>query len=375
MDEVLNLDNILDNEQIDDLLLDNDIISDEEESEEKVEENNNKTNTTEDVSPESVGSEEDNNQEEETDTTIPKSNGASPQTFYSSIAKALKEEGVFSDLEDETINGVKSSDDFKAIIENKINSMLDERQKRINEALNVGVEPSDIKKYENTLSYFDSISEDDLSEESEKGENLRKQLIYQDCLNRGYSKERAQKEVKKSIDAGTDIDDAKDALQGNVEFFQQQYDELISNEKAEEESYKAQMKKMAEQLQQSIMDDDKLFGSTDVDASTRKKIFENISKPVYKDPKTGELYTAIQKYEKEHRTDFLKNLSLVFTLTDGFKNFDNLGNKQAKKEIKKGLRTLEDTLNNTSRDTDGNLNFVSGTDSESIIGKEWDLDV
>ena len=375
MDEVLNLDNILDNEQIDDLLLDNDIISDEEESEEKVEENNNKTNTTEDVSPESVGSEEDNNQEEETDTTIPKSNGASPQTFYSSIAKALKEEGVFSDLEDETINGVKSSDDFKAIIENKINSMLDERQKRINEALNVGVEPSDIKKYENTLSYFDSISEDDLSEESEKGENLRKQLIYQDCLNRGYSKERAQKEVKKSIDAGTDIDDAKDALQGNVEFFQQQYDELISNEKAEEESYKAQMKKMAEQLQQSIMDDDKLFGSTDVDASTRKKIFENISKPVYKDPKTGELYTAIQKYEKEHRTDFLKNLSLVFTLTDGFKNFDNLGNKQAKKEIKKGLRNLEDTLNNTSRDTDGNLNFVSGTDSESIIGKEWDLDV
>ena len=375
MDEVLNLDNILDNEQIDDLLLDNDIISDEEESEEKVEENNNKTNTTEDVSPESVGSEEDNNQEEETDTTIPKSNGASPQTFYSSIAKALKEEGVFSDLEDETINGVKSSDDFKAIIENKINSMLDERQKRINEALNVGVEPSDIKKYENTLSYFDSISEDDLSEESEKGENLRKQLIYQDCLNRGYSKERAQKEVKKSIDAGTDIDDAKDALQGNVEFFQQQYDELISNEKAEEESYKAQMKKMAEQLQQSIMDDDKLFGSTDVDASTRKKIFENISKPVYKDPKTGELYTAIQKYEKEHRTDFLKNLSLVFTLTDGFKNFDNLGKKQAKKEIKKGLRNLEDTLNNTSRDTDGNLNFVSGTDSESIIGKEWDLDV
>lgn len=375
MDEVLNLDNILDNEQIDDLLLDNDIISDEEESEEKVEDNNNKTNTTEDVSPESVGSEEDNNQEEETDTTIPKSNGASPQTFYSSIAKALKEEGVFSDLEDETINGVKSSDDFKAIIENKINSMLDERQKRINEALNVGVEPSDIKKYENTLSYFDSISEDDLSEESEKGENLRKQLIYQDCLNRGYSKERAQKEVKKSIDAGTDIDDAKDALQGNVEFFQQQYDELISNEKAEEESYKAQMKKMAEQLQQSIMDDDKLFGSTDVDASTRKKIFENISKPVYKDPKTGELYTAIQKYEKEHRTDFLKNLSLVFTLTDGFKNFDNLGKKQAKKEIKKGLRNLEDTLNNTSRDTDGNLNFVSGTDSESIIGKEWDLDV
>ena len=374
MDEVLNLDNILDNEQIDDLLLDDDILSGEEDPEIREENNNKKHNTTEDANPESVGG-EDTSQEKEKDTIPPKSDGASPQTFYSSIAKALKEEGVFSDLEDDTINKIKNPEDFKSAIETKINSMLDEKQKRIDDALNAGVESSDIKKYENTLSYFDSINENDISEESEKGESLRKQLIYQDCLNRGYSKERAQKEVKKSIDAGTDIDDAKDALQDNVEFFQQQYNSLIEEAKAEEETYKAQMKQMAEQLQKSIMEDEKLFGSTNISASTRKKVFENISKPVYKDPKTGESYTAIQQYEKEHRTDFLKNLSLIFTLTDGFKNFDNLGITQAKKEIKKGLRNLEDTLNNTARDTDGNLNFVSGTDSESIIGKEWDLDV
>lgn len=374
MDEVLNLDNILDNEQIDDLLLDDDILSGEKDPEIQEENNNKKHNTTEDANPESVGG-EDTSQEKEKDTIPPKSDGASPQTFYSSIAKALKEEGVFSDLEDDTINKIKNPEDFKSAIETKINSMLDEKQKRIDDALNAGVESSDIKKYENTLSYFDSINENDISEESEKGESLRKQLIYQDCLNRGYSKERAQKEVKKSIDAGTDIDDAKDALQDNVEFFQQQYNSLIEEAKAEEETYKAQMKQMAEQLQKSIMEDEKLFGSTNISASTRKKVFENISKPVYKDPKTGESYTAIQQYEKEHRTDFLKNLSLIFTLTDGFKNFDNLGITQAKKEIKKGLRNLEDTLNNTARDTDGNLNFVSGTDSESIIGKEWDLDV
>ena len=34
-------------------------------------------------------------------------------------------------------------------------------------------------------------------------------IIFQDFLNRGYSKERAAREVQKSFNAGTDIDDAK----------------------------------------------------------------------------------------------------------------------------------------------------------------------
>ena len=48
-----------------------------------------------------------------------------------------------------------------------------------------------------------------------------------------------------------------------------------------------------------------------------------------------------------------------------------------RKEVKKGLRELEHTLNNTSRTSDGNLKFASGVedDPESFIGKGWDLDV
>ena len=48
-----------------------------------------------------------------------------------------------------------------------------------------------------------------------------------------------------------------------------------------------------------------------------------------------------------------------------------------KEEVKKGLRELEHTLNNTARTSDGNLKFVSGVDEdpESFIGKGWNLDV
>ena len=81
---------------------------------------------------------------------------------------------------------------FAELIEKQIQARFDEKQKRIDEALGVGVEPSAIQQYERTLDYLDGISDDTISDESEKGETLRKQLIYQDFINRGYSKERAE---------------------------------------------------------------------------------------------------------------------------------------------------------------------------------------
>ena len=61
---------------------------------------------------------------------------------------------------------------------------------------------------------------------------------------------------------------------------------------------------------------------------------------------------------------------MVFTLTDGFKNFDGLIKNKVRKELNKGIKELEHTINNTSRTTNGSLNFVSGAseDNESFIG-------
>ena len=79
----------------------------------------------------------------------------------------------------------------------------------------------------------------------------------------------------------------------------------------------------------------------------------------------------------DNKIEFIKNVGLLFTLTDGFKNLDKLVQGKVKTEVKKGLRELEHTLNNTSRSSDGNLRFVSGVsdDPESFIGAKWDLDV
>lgn len=320
--------------------------------------------------PESVGSGNDIEEKEDTDSD----EGNTSPKLYSSIAKALAEEGIFPNLDEETTSKVTNSEEFKKLIEEQIKSNFDERQKRIDEALGVGVEPDAIRQYESTLNYLDSITESAITAENDEGETLRKRLIYQDFINRGYSKDRANREVQKSFNGGTDIDDAKEALRSNREFFQGSYDKLIEDAKKEEEADRANRNKQAEELKNSILNDKKVFGDLELDKATRQKVFDSIAKPIHRDPETGEMLTAIQKYEMDNRLEFLKNLGLVFTLTNGFKSLDGLVKGKVNKEVKKGFRELENTLNNTVRTSDGNLKFTSGVDSESFIGKGWTID-
>ena len=380
MGEELSLDNILSADEVDNLFADD--VQDaspedkEENKEEKTEETTEITNTDDLFveESESVGSEE---IEETEDTKSDNGEGASPKTnFYSSIAKALKDEGIFPDLDDELVGKAVTAEDFRDLVENQIKAGIEERQRRIDEALNVGIETNEIRRYENTLNYLDSIDDDSISDESEKGETLRKQLIYQDFINRGYTKERAEREVKKSFNAGSDIEDAKEALASNKEFFESEYNNLIEESKKEEQRIQKERREKSEKLKKSILEDKDVFGDLEIDKSMRQKVFDNISKPVYKDPDSGQLFTAIQKYERDNSTEFIKNVGLLFTLTDGFKNLDKLVKNKVRKEVKKGLRELENTLNNTTRGFDGNLQFVSGVgaDPESKTSS-WDIDV
>jgi hypothetical protein len=390
MEEGLNMDNILDAEDIENLFTDEEIDSssnkEEGSSEEESKNKDNKeTKTTEvdvnnlfDDSSESVGSEAENKDTKEKEGTDATGSKTSPnkKSFYSSITDALVEEGIFPDLDEETISKVTTPEDFRDLIDKQIKAGLEEKQKRIADALDYGVEPSEIKKYENTLSYLDSIDDSKLTVEGDEGENLRKQLIYQDYINRGFSKERASREVQRSLNAGTDIEDAKEALNSNKEFFQSQYDNLIEDARKEEEEYNKKRKEQAENLKKSILEDKKLFGDVEVDKNTRQKIFDNISKPVYKDPETGQLLTAVQKYERENSIDFIKNVGLVYTLTDGFKNLDGLVKDKVKKQMKGKLRELENVINSTSRTSDGNLKYSSGVSNDDYFsGKGFSLDI
>lgn len=393
--EALSFDNILGEQEIETLFTDpedNDVQEGHKETEEeevdtsdsetkKQKEKNNTTEVVdpedlfEDRAPESVGSGKDNEGKEDT-VSDNDADGTSPNNFYSSIANACAVDGIFPNLDDETIKKAVDAESFSNLIEAEINARFDEKQKRISQALENGVEPNDIKKYESTLNYINTITDAAIAEESDKGEQLRYNLIYQDFINKGMTPDKAKKFTDRTIDAGTDVEDAKEALLSNKEFFTGAYNKMLQEAQQKADEEKAEREKNAKELEKSLMKDKQLFGDMEISNDIRKKAFDSVSKPVYKDPETGDYMTAIQKYESEHKAEFLKYTGLIFAMTNGFKDFDSFAKGKVKKEVKKGLRELEQTLNNTRRNNDGSLRMVTNQkdDPNSFISKGMKLD-
>lgn len=394
--EGLSFDNILGEQEIETLFTDpedNDVQEEHKETEEEEVETpdsddkkqKEKDNTTEDVdpenlfedkAPESVGSGKDNEGKEDT-APDKDADGTSPNNFYSSIANACAVDGIFPNLDDETIKKAVDAESFSNLIEAEINARFDEKQKRISQALENGVEPNDIKKYESTINYINTITDAAIAEESEKGEQLRYNLIYQDFINKGMTPDKAKKFTDRTVDAGTDVEDAKEALLSNKEFFSNAYNKMLQDAQQKADEEKAEREKNAKELEKTLMKDKQLFGDMEISNDIRKKAFDSVSKPVYKDPETGDYMTAIQKYESEHRADFLKYTGLIFAMTNGFKDFNSFAKGKVKKEVKKGLRELEQTLNNTRRNNDGSLRMVTNQkdDPNSFISKGMKLDL
>jgi hypothetical protein len=383
----LSFENILGEQEIETLFMEPEDASTEEEVEDSAEasdvnadnENGETKETTEVVNPEdlfedevtrqpeSVGSEK--NSEEKGGAATGEGSDTSPKNFYSSIANALAVDGIFPNLDEETIGKVTDAETLSDAIEAEINARLDEKQKRISDALENGVEPDSIRQYEGTLDFLSKVTDSQLTDESESGEQLRQRLIYQDFINKGYKPQKAQQLTQRSIDNGNDVEDAKEALQSNREYFQEQYDDLLKQAQKDAEKAKQERVKQEEKLKKSLLEDKDLMGDMEISKDIRKKVFDNISRPIYKDPETGQYLTAIQKFETEHPGEFLKFAGLFFTLTDGFKDFKSFAKAEVRKEMKKGLRELEQTLQNTRRSSDGSLNLVGSrkSDPESFL--------
>lgn len=311
-------------------------------------------------SQESVGSNEDNKNKGDSAST--KKSSSSPNT-YSSIAAALKEDGVLLNLEDEDLQEINGADDFAEAIEKEVTRRYDESQKRVKEALDYGVEPQEVRQFETAINYLNTLTEDTVSNEDTAGENLRKQLIYQDFLNKGFSETRAQKETDKSFSAGTDVEDALEALQSNKEHFTKQYQEVIKGAKSKAEDEKKVLKKQAEDLQKKIIDTEEPFEGIKLSKEQRQKIYDSIVKPVHKTA-DGKSLTALQKYESDNPIEFKQKLATIFALTDGFKKLDTLVKGKVQKQTRQSLRELEHALKNTPTYSDGRLKLANSIDDE-----------
>lgn len=324
--------------------------------------------------PEEVGSEE---IEEEEDAVNLNSDGSSPNV-YSSIANALKEDGIFPDFEDSELSSISTPEDFAELIEKTVASRLDDRQRRIEEAIGNGVAPDTIRSYENSIQYLNSINEEALSTEGDDGEALRRQLIYNDLINRGFSHERALRSVDKSVDSGSDIDDAKDALESLKDAYNRQYSELRRSAAAQAERAKAEQKKSVENYRRMVLENKMSIGDTVIDKKTAQRIYDVTMKPVHKDEKTGKVMTELQKFQSENPLEFVKQMGMWYVLTDGGKDFSKIARKGVIAEKNKAIRELGNKLNSSSFGRDGSMKLLSNTSKKGngqdpLLSDGWQI--
>ena len=325
--------------------------------------------------PESVGSGEHTEGNGET----PESEGGpgTPQTnLFSSIAKATRDEGVFPDLSDDELKDVKDAASFKKMLENQIAKRFDDRQKRLEQALNSGASTDELKDYQNALNLSQYLERknviDTLNEEGDNGDTLRKQMMYEAYTKVHHFKhDKAVKLIEKSFSDGTDIDDAKEAFESCKEFYKGQvedYNQEFENRKKEHE---ANEQKQYSNLKKNILDKETFFDGVKVDKQTRQKAYDSITKPIYRDEQ-GNYMNELQKFQREHPIEYTENVALLYALTDGFKNVNKLINKKVQQGVKKGFEEVANVLNTTRRNGDGTLNLAnSAPDTEDR--ENWTL--
>lgn len=321
--------------------------------------------------PESVGSEE--NTEGNRETPESNSDSGTPQNPFSSIAIALRDEGVFPDLSEDEIKAVIDPATLKELFDNQVAKSLDDRQKMIEKAMNSGATSEELQDYQRAVNDLNYLEKKDtlelLSKEGEDGENLRKQLMYFDYISKGFKHERAVKMVQKSFDEGNDVEDAKEAFESYKDFCEkkvkgyQQELETRKQKKADDE------KKQYDSLKKNLLDKESFYEGVKVDKATRQKAYDSITKPVYKD-KDGNYLTALQKYQREHPAEFWENVALLYTLTGEFKNVEKLANSKAQKKIKSAFAEVGNLLNNSRRNGDGTLNLANTPPEDR---EKWDL--
>jgi len=323
----------------------------------------NDTITDEDqLDPESVVGNEDSQDEAEDESTQDNDveNSSSDPNLFNSITALLVEKGLLSVDSD-----IKVEDEdafvnlFKQEIEKTQDSKFNDVQKEYLSKLEKGIPQAVIEKNNSEIAQLDTITEDNLKED----ENLRQRVIYQDYVNRGYSDEKARKLLQRSIELEEDVTDSleamtsiKEAAKTRIEAEEAKLAEQNTKAKDAEEARIAKIKDKIKKTPEVIKD----FKITD---NVRNKVEKNMFDIVSKNPETNTPENSLMKSRRENQEDFDFKLYYLYTITNGFENFDAL----TKTTNSKVVKDLERAFKSNTRIKDpGSPAYLQDPESYSI---------
>lgn len=289
------------------------------------------TNSSEEPkAPESVATKEENTNQvtDETATGNEKdSNSSSPQNdtekLYSSLAAEFKAKGVLSnlDLEKEKIS---SMEDINKALEKEIESRLSEKQKQLDAAIQAGAPADEVSYQMESIEKLEGITEDFLADSN--NEELRKNVIAQDFINRGYTQEKALSMAQRSIDSGEDLDDALAALDEIIKLEKGKLDEIVNKVKNEE-------KKGLEDVKNFIHNQDEIIPGIKLTTTQKEALYNQVTTDV------GNKDNAFIQAQRENPLEMRMKLEAMFFLTKGLTDFSIFGAAKETK-ITKGIEDL-----------------------------------
>ena len=281
------------------------------------------SNVAEEEIPESVG-----NEDEDEDTGF---QPASQPTLYSSLAKVLAEEGVLTSF-DISKSKVETVEDLIGVIKDTIKeneySDLTDDQKVFLEGIRTGVPADQLYKQQSQVKQLESIT----SEEIEDNEELRKQLIYSDFLNKGVSPEKASKLTQRSIDIGEDVSDAVEALE---ELKKVQKDQLFAKIQAEKDAENARTEKNKQELlkfKENVFNTKEIIPGLKINTKVAEKVFDQAVRPVHQ-LNNGQVVNAVVKAKMDDPIGFETKLNYLFYITKGFSDFSKIATTQKSKAV------------------------------------------
>jgi len=315
--------------------------------------------------PEGVGGEDD---EDDGEDDSDEEQDSQP-SLYSSLAKVLQEEGVLPSLESD--KKIKTVEDLIEAVKSEIKANefadLTEEQKQYLQAIRAGVPAEQFAPQQSMLQNLKSISEEEITSNDE----LRKQLIYQDFILKGYSPEKAEKYTKRSIDIGEDESDAKEALQSIIQVQEAELQNQLKQAELQKQAKAEEDKKQLMTFKKYLEDTKEFIPGVKMNQKIAEKVFEQAIKPVSQ-TKEGYPLNAVQKARYENPVEFEAKLNYLFYLTKGFSDFSKIATSQKSKAVKE----LDDFVKGNSFTPKGsvigtNLDYTpeefKGAFDESII--------
>ena len=314
-----------------------------------------------DNSQESVGDDTDVEVSSETDTEVTTESPASSDEVLVAFVQSLADKGLLS-VSEKDLKDLKDENALAELMSRQIKSNeyadLNEMQKGYLDSLREGIPSEVFHKHATASQAYDQLTDDVIKSNPE----VRKDLIIQGYLAKGFDNVYAQKMYQRVSDSGEDVEEAiffkvhLKSLQDNA------YQEEVNKVNAQKEQVKEEQKQRLDELKDSVYSKKELFEGFKVGKGMQDKVFNLMTKPVAF-TKNNEPINAFIQAQQANPVEFNTNLYYLFELTDGFKNLGKL-NQRA---VSKASKNLRDTIQNS--------NFISGSQSNPKLTEEDDPNV